>query len=67
MNSRRFITLPIYAEFGFQLRLSKQESAPSETGGRCGNVRSAGMSAAGNDGCILTLDEMDAAMQELVR
>jgi hypothetical protein len=38
--------IPLYVEgsvsalgFGFQLRPSKQESAPSETGRRCGNVR----------------------------
>jgi hypothetical protein len=29
----------MHAKFGFQLSPSKQESAPSETGERCGNVR----------------------------
>ena len=38
MNSRRFITSPCRT-FRFQLRPSKQESAPSETVGGCGNVR----------------------------
>jgi len=29
----------VHAKFGVQLRPSKQESAPNETGERCGNVR----------------------------
>jgi hypothetical protein len=31
--------LPVHAKFGVQLRPSKQESAPNETGEWCGNVR----------------------------